>query len=125
MLLLLSTNRPSSTGAQSLTDIVVNGNRVQTLQIDDRLNNPVTVDISQFLKVGKNRIEIKRQQGLPVASVQAVANYYVPWLHSKPASNSSNPDVRLQGKFDKTEGKINEEITSPVEAARVGFSSCA
>jgi len=125
MLLLLSNNRPSNTGAQSSTDIVVNGDRVQTLQIDDRLNNPVTVDISQFLKVGKNRIEIKRLQGFPVASVQAVANYYVPWPHSKsdskPASNSSNPDLRLQVRFEKIEAKINDEITCRVEAARVGF----
>ena len=112
-------NRANNTGAQSSTDIVVNGNRVQTLQIDDRLNNPVTVDISQFLKAGKNRIEIKRQQGLPVASVQAVANYYVPWAFSKPAP--STPDLRLQVKFDKTEAQINDEITCRIEAARVGF----
>jgi hypothetical protein len=114
MLLLFSNN---GAGAQSLTNIVVNGNAVQTVQLNDRLNNPVTVDIAQFLKVGKNRIEIKRPEGLPLASVQAVANYYVPWLDSRPANN----DLRLQVKFDKTEAKINDEITCRVEAARVGF----
>jgi hypothetical protein len=121
MLLLFSNSHSSNAEAQSSTDIVVNGHRVQTLAINDRLNNPVTVDISEFLQVGKNRIEIKRPQGLPVASVQAVANYYVPWPYSQPASNSSKPDVRLQVKFDKTEAKINDEITCSVEATRVGF----
>lgn len=116
MLLLFSNN--GSSNAQSSADIVINGNRVQTLQINDRLNNPVTVDISRFLEVGKNRIEIKRPEGLPLASVQAVANYYVPWSESKPESKS---DLRLQVKFDKTEAKINDEITCRVEAARVGF----
>ena len=116
MLLLFSNNGLNN--AESSTDIVVNGNRVQTLQINDRLNNPVTVDISQFLQVGKNRIEIKRPQGLPPATVQAVANYYVPWSASRPDSKSG---LRLQVKFDKTEAGINDEITCRVEAARVDF----
>jgi hypothetical protein len=121
MLLLFSRNRPSNAEAQAATDIVVNGNRVQTLQINDRFNNPVTINIARFLKVGKNHIEIKRPQGLPIASVQAVANYYVPWSYSEPASNNSHPDLRLQVKFDRTEAKIGDEITCRVEAARVGF----
>ena len=115
MMLLFSNNVPGNAG--SSTDIVVNGNRVQTLQINERSNNPVTVDISQSLKAGKNRIEITRAQGLPVASVQAVANYYVPWSESQ---RSVKPDLRLQVRFDKTEAKINEEITCRVEAGRAG-----
>ena len=118
MLLLFSNSNQSD--ALSATNVVVNGNSVQTLQINERSNNPVMVDISQFLKVGKNRIEIKRPDGLPLASVQAVANYYVPWSVAKPESKS---DLSLQVKFDKTEAKINDEITCRVEAARVGFRS--
>jgi hypothetical protein len=118
MLLLFSNN---VTGAPASTDIVVNGSRVQTLELNDRLNNPVTVDIAQFLKVGKNRIEIKRPEGLPFASVQAVANYYVPWAGSTSDSNPAKNDLRLEVKFDKTEAKINDEITCRVDAARVGF----
>ena len=114
-MLLLSHNGPGN--AQSTVDIVVNGNPVQTLAINPRLNNPVTVDISQFLKVGRNRIEIRQPEGLPIASVQAVANYYVPWSYSKRGSKS---DLRLQVKFDKTEAQINDEITCRVEAGRVG-----
>jgi len=116
MLLLFANS--NQTSAQYSTDIVVNGNRVQTVQINDRSNNPVTVDISQFLKVGKNRVEIKRPDGLPLVSVQAVANYYVPWSAAKPNSKS---DLSLQVKFDKTDANINDEITCRVKAARVGF----
>ncbi len=113
MFLLFSSDGPRHAGAQSATDIVVNGNRVQTLQINDRLNIPVTIDISEFLKVGKNRIEIKRTVGLPFASVQAVANYYVPWTAAQSASNA---DLNLRVKFDKTDAKINDEIVCRVEA---------
>ncbi|HEV2833788.1 MAG TPA: alpha-2-macroglobulin family protein, partial [Pyrinomonadaceae bacterium] len=119
-MLLLFTS-PTNGAVQSSADIVVNGNRVQTLQLIDRFNNPVTVDISRFLTVGKNRIEIKRPEGLPLASVQAVATYYVPWSDAKVANNSSNADLRLAVRFDKTEAKINDEITCRVEAGRVGF----
>jgi hypothetical protein len=117
MLLMFSNNVARI--AASSTDVVVNGSRVQTLQIDARSNNPITVDISGFLKAGKNRIEIKRPGNVPFASVQAVANYYVPWSESK---SSSKADVRLAVNFDKTEAKINDEITCRVEAARVGSS---
>lgn len=121
LLLLFRSNGPSNAGVQSSADIIVNGNPVQTLQINDRFNNPITVDISQFLRVGKNRIEIKRPAGLPLASVQAVANYYVPWTEPRLPNGYSKSDLRLQVKFDKTEAKLNDEITCRVEAARVGF----
>jgi hypothetical protein len=115
---------PNSATGQSSAELVVNGNPVQTLQTNDRAGNPLTVDISSFLRVGKNRIEITRPRGLPVASVQAVANYYVPWSSdSQPANDSAKSEVRLQVKFDKTDAKINEEITCRVEAARRGARS--
>ena len=121
LMLLLFSNSAASAGAQSSADIVINGNRVQTLQFNDRFNNPMTVDISQFLTVGKNKIEIRRPKGFPLASVQAVANYYVPWSVSPVVNSRSKSDLRLQVKFDKTDAKINDEITCRVEATRVGF----
>src|SRR6185369_13164963 len=120
MLSLLSSEGAISEGPSS-ADIVVNGTRVQTIQGTDRFNNPVTADISQFLKAGRNRIEIKRSAGSPAASVQAVVNYYVPWPDAKLANHTSTSDLRLQVNFDKTEAKIGDQITCRVEAARVGF----
>lgn len=76
----------------------------------------MTVNLSQFLKTGKNRIEIKRLKGAPLASVQAVANFYVPWSDAK----LSKSDLRFDVKFEKTEAKINDEITCRVEAGRDG-----
>ena len=122
MLLQVSNNDANNAAAQTRVDIDVNGKHVQTLRVNDRLPIPVTVDISQFLKVGQNRIDIRRPAGLPVASVQAVTNYYVPWTDSKRGNNGSNQNLRLQVKFDKTEAKINDEITCRVEAARVSGS---
>jgi hypothetical protein len=121
-MLALFAQTGSGNGAQTGADVVVNGNRVQSLQVNGRFNNPITVDISPYLQVGKNRIEVKRQQGLPFASVQAVAKYYVPWSTAKSANASAKSDLRLDVKFDKTDAKINDEITCRVEVTRVGFS---
>jgi uncharacterized protein YfaS (alpha-2-macroglobulin family) len=121
MLLLFSSDGPGNRSAQASTDIIVNGSRVQTLQLTDRLDNPIPIDISRSLTAGTNRIEIKRPAGLPFASVQAVANYYVPWPETKSVKNRAKSDLTLQVKFDKTEAKINDEITCRVEAGRVGF----
>ena len=113
---LLSSGAPSTATAHSV-DIIVNGNPMPALEINDGLTNPVTVDISKFLKTGKNHIDVKRPQGLPFASVQGVANYYLPWTEPRfvPATAP-----RLQVTFDKTDAKINEEITCRVEAGRGG-----
>jgi hypothetical protein len=119
MLALMSHNR--SEARESTAEIVVNGRAVQTVTIPSsrELTSPIVIDLAKFLSAGKNVVEIKRPGGGPAASVQAVANYYVPW--SNTAERKS--DLRLLAKFDKTESKTNDEITCHVEAERVGFSS--
>ncbi|HXC71592.1 MAG TPA: MG2 domain-containing protein [Pyrinomonadaceae bacterium] len=119
MLTLFST-KTSNPSSGSTADVLVNGRIAQTIQmpVGDRLNNPIAIDISENLNAGKNSIEIKRSGSLPFASVQAVANYYVPWSASE--STRKAGALRLRVKFDKTDGKINDEITCNVEAARLG-----
>ena len=130
MLALLSKNSLNQTNSatQSAADIVVNGRVVQTMQmpVASRLSNPITFDISQFLQTGKNGIEIRRASGAPFASAQAVVNYYAPWSTSNATKNTQMRAVEASGlrfvaKFEKTEGKVNDEITCHVEAERVGF----
>ncbi len=118
MMALLSTNKTVGE-RESVAQVVVNGHAVQTITIpaSRELSNPITVGISGFLSAGKNRLEIKRPSGGPFASVQAVANYYVPWSNTAERKG----DLRLLAKFDKTESKVTDEITCHVEAERVGF----
>jgi squalene cyclase len=79
MLALLSTDKVSGE-RESVAEVVVNGRTVQTVTIPPsrELTSPIEVNLSKFLSVGKNKVEIKRPSGGPFASVQAVANYYVP-----------------------------------------------
>jgi len=120
MLMLFAQNAANAL-AGSAAEIVVNGTAVQTLQMPagNRLVAPITLDITQYVQKGKNSVEIKRPAGSPFASVQAVVNYYVPWSAPKAENHSNN--LRLAAKFDKTEGKVNDEITCSVEAERIGF----
>jgi hypothetical protein len=121
MLTLLSMNSATLSGSGE-TDVLINGRVVQTIQmpVGDRLNNPITLDIAQFLNKGTNRVELKRPGSLPLASVQAVVNFYVPWSDSI-VTNDAKSDLGLLVKFDKTAGKINDEITCTVDAQRFRF----
>ena len=115
MMALLSTNKATDERG-SVAEIVVNGRTVQTVTIPPS-HELITVNLSKFLSAGKNQVQIKRPSGGPFASVQAVANYYIPW------SNAREPkgDLRLLAQFDKTESNTTGEITCHVEAERVGF----
>jgi A-macroglobulin TED domain/Alpha-2-macroglobulin family/Carboxypeptidase regulatory-like domain/MG2 domain/A-macroglobulin receptor binding domain/Macroglobulin domain MG3/Alpha-2-macroglobulin bait region domain len=120
MLALFATGATEET--QSPAEILVNGNVVRTVEMPagNRLLHPITLDISEFVHKGTNKIEIRRASGSSFASVQGIVNYYVPWSAVKVENHSSG--LRLVAKFDKTEGKVNDRITCHVEAERVGFS---
>src|SRR4029077_9479291 len=80
----------------------------------------------KFLLPGEHRIEIRRAAGSSRASVQAVADYYVPWTHPD-AAESSHQDVsvsdslRLSVQFDRRSAKVGDEIHCTVDAERIGF----
>ena len=120
-LLMLLAKQSAGQDSSGETHVVINGRVVQTIEIPvaDRLNNPITIDITESVNSGKNRIEFRRAAGLPLASVQAVASFYVPWSDSSARNNGMN-GLRLSVKFDKTEGSINDEVICNVEAERVG-----
>lgn len=117
-MLSLFSQRSGLQGNQSATEIVIDGRVVQTVQIPvgNRPVSPISLDISRFVHTGSNAIEIRRSDESPFASVQALAIYYVPWSVRK------SGDLRLQVKFDKTEGKTGGAISCHVEAERVGFA---
>jgi hypothetical protein len=112
--------------SEATADIFVNDQLAQTVKLPataGQLVNPITIDISKFLRTGKNAIRIKRPEGSPFTSVQALATFYGPWPEVKPGGNfeTRSSDLRLQTKCDKTDGRVGDEITCHVEAERVAF----
>jgi hypothetical protein len=97
-------------------EVIVNGREAATVKIPPgRLNNPVSVDISQFVSPGVNEVLIRRDGSQPLASAQVVSTFYVPWATSQTAHAADDP-VRLSVNFNKTQAAIDEEITCRVEA---------
>ena len=119
MLALFTTNK-SDADAGSTAQLEINGRTVQIVTIPETrgLVSPIIVPLTSFLTPGRNQIEIKRPNAGAFSSIQALANYYVPWS-DKPAPSPG--DLRLSAKFDQTEAKIGDSITCHVEAERVGF----
>jgi hypothetical protein len=131
LLALLGQDLEAERSAKALAtaDVLIDGRSVKTLELPapGRLIGPLMIDLSQFLHTGVNHIELHRARGASPASMQAVATYYLPWSESvatQDANWRSNGagGLRLVTKFDKTEGRVSEELNCHVEAERVGFS---
>lgn len=121
MMSLLAQSGAGLDGQSSSIDIIVNGQPATSMKLPAGAQNTAMLraDVSGFLRPGTNHVELRRVRGSAVASIQLVANYYVPW--STPRSQSKTPgSVFLSATFDKLVAKINEEIVCSVRAARVG-----
>ena len=126
LLSLLATQATGQSGAEGTADVFVNDQLVQAVGLPAASKGfvaPVSVDISKFLRAGKNAIRVKRPEGSAFASVQALANFYAPWPEVKPGGNveTRTSDLRLQTKCDKRDGKVGDKITCHVEAERIAF----
>lgn len=117
-----------SVGTAAPVEIIINGQLATSVNLPsgDQTAGLIRADISRFLQNGTNRIELRRAAGSGYASVQWVANYYVPWSASSATQNSgvnieASSSLRLAATFDKTAAKVNEEIVCHVKAERVGF----
>jgi phosphoribosylformylglycinamidine (FGAM) synthase PurS component len=108
------------TGAGGQAEIIVNGRPATSVTLPPgRLNNPVIVDISQFISPGDNQILIRRGRASQLASAQVVSTYYVPWSVSQAAhsTDTASNTLRLKVSFNKHQASINEEVTCKVEAS--------
>lgn len=123
---VLGNRAPESGALSSPVEIFVNDRRLPPIAIPlaTRLTEPISTDISQYLVVGTNRIELRRAAGSPQASAQIVESHYERWPAAADESlrgSGSAGAMRLQVRYDRTDAKVGEEITCTVRAERVGF----
>jgi len=110
-------------------EIFVNGRSLKSVELPapNKLVTPISLDLSQFVRVGTNEIELRRGGSDSPAQFQLVGTYYLPWPVSVATQETNwrangSSGLRLVTRFDKTVGSIGEQITCHVEAERVGFS---
>ncbi|PYS49477.1 MAG: hypothetical protein DMF68_09930, partial [Acidobacteria bacterium] len=127
VMLLSKDSRAADAGGQE-AQILVNGRQATSVEMPrgDQLTSPLVVDISQFVSPGSNVIEMRRAAGSAQATLQVVSTYYVPWTASQRSANhsmaeDSNRYLRLNVSYDRSAGKVGDEITCKVETERVGF----
>jgi hypothetical protein len=127
------TARKSDTPGDKITAgskavVLVDG--IQALSIDlpppDVLSAPVIVDLSKFVQPGAHHIEVCRPSGSSRASIQVLANYYVPWAHKASGSALYQQEMvsdalRLTVQFDKLSANVGELVQCNVAAERIGF----
>jgi hypothetical protein len=101
-------------------EISINGRPATSVTMPPgRLNNPMMVDISQFISPGRNQITIRRGSASLLTSAQVVSTFYVPWSAAKTShvTNAASNPLRLSVNFSKAQVGVNEEVICKVEAA--------
>jgi uncharacterized protein YfaS (alpha-2-macroglobulin family) len=103
-------------------ELKIGGARVQTVPLprDRAAITPITLDISKFVRPGDNRIELAGSAG--AATVQVTNIYYIPWTVSPDRKGATAETLRLDVRFDKTEGRIGDTFTCNVTATRTASS---
>ena len=122
-------DRPAeNTSAASKAIVLVDGQQALSIDLPPPhvLSAPITVDLSKFVPPGAHHIEIRRPTRSSHASVQVLADYYIPWthtsvgadLHQEPAASDS---LRLTVHFDKLSANVGDPVQCNVSAERIGF----
>ncbi len=124
-LISLNEAEASKSALAGQAEIFVNGKRASSAAIPPggQLTNPITLDLSQFLTRGNNRVEIRRAAGATLVSVQLVETHYEPWEQgaAEQRGNTGNSSaLRLAVSYDKHDAKIGDEMTCNVVAERIG-----
>lgn len=123
--------RPATPGQSNVAPsvrILVNGRSVKTIELprDEKSIAPYTIDLSSFFSSGVNKLELIRTGVAPLASVQVVSNFYVPWssqadTQTAATRSGDSEALKFETNFDKVNLRIGEEVTCRVKAERVGF----
>ncbi len=112
-----------SSAQESEAEIFVNDKRATsvTLPAANALGAPVTVNLSQYLTHGNNRLTIRRAEGSAQAALQLVQSYYVPWSSLSSSVNASQAQrtLRLSVSYDKSNAETGAQVTCRVEAERL------
>lgn len=116
---------PSSHSEPQIAEVVVNGQRASSVKLPGpyEVVAPLRVDLGKFVRSGINHITISRSGESQTASAQAVARYYVPWMHS-PKTALDTGDSRaldLRVNYDHRQVHPAQEIHCKVHAERIGF----
>ena len=84
---------------------------------------PAIVDISELIQRGDNTIVVQNGSARSSASIQAVAEYYIPWTGgavTKATRPGDSDALRLAVRFFKTEARAGEDVRCSVDAERIG-----
>ncbi len=110
-------------------DIFINGKRLNAVAMPpgNRLSAPVTIDLSQSLVAGDNRIDIRRAGSVTLATAQIVETHYAAWKagaaeEREKIEPGKSRALRLAVGYDKPQAKIGDEVTCSVVAERIGHS---
>ena len=108
--------------------MVVNGHALPSIQLppSNAVVGPVTVEITEHLLPGVNRVEIRQSGKSAVLNAAAFTSYYIPWKDSSANAQENlqageSRSLRLNVHFDQNNPASGQTVRCQVEAERIGF----
>ncbi len=103
-------------------DVMVNGAKLQTIEIGPDKLDQIIVDLNAKVAGGNNQVELRASDRSPLMA-QVVANHYIDWRDADVSGRQVNQSraIRLDYKCDRTSAAIMNEISCSVEAERIGY----
>jgi uncharacterized protein YfaS (alpha-2-macroglobulin family) len=108
-------------GSQTV-DVMVNGTKLQTVEIGPDKLDQIIVDLNGKVGAGSNAVELRSSDRSPLMA-QIVSDHYIDWRDADVSGRQVNQSraLRLDYKCDRTSAAIMNEISCSVEAERIGF----
>ncbi len=119
---MMSIISQSGSKTSNQAEIYVNDKLAKTIKLPstNEIANPINVDLTEFITETNNKVEIRQAEG----SSQIVSKYYLPWdIYNLQAKQLENKDLLFDINFDKTNSKINEDISCLVKVGRYSQNS--
>ena len=125
-----------SSGSQA--SVMVNGATIATVELPaaNAVVGPVTLELTDKLVKGPNKIRISRSANAGALNVTALTSYYSPWGHYSRGSESDSSKeesflpgesraLRFKVHYDNTGAQPNQVVRCQVETERIGFRGYA
>jgi hypothetical protein len=128
LLELITADKPTGSAAATpeRADIYVNGQRVGEVSLPPaaELSAPLAFDLTPFVAIGANQVEVRRPNPAGPAQAQAVTSYYVPWGNQPTAREAKSIDDDKAIAERKDAGKSSRKQES-AEVSAAGANQIA
>jgi hypothetical protein len=120
-------NAGSAPDAGERAEVFVNNRRAGDIQLPPAnvLSAPLVFDLTPFVGIGDNRVEVRRAGAASPAQAQLVTSYYVPWAGRPAAVEAKSSDERKTSATNDVSDNAGHATDNTTDNAATGTNGAA